>query len=98
MAGVRVQRAIGLDGSNVLRPGALRPAAFVVRHLLAFTEIVVPHPFDIRHVEEQVTPTSRVDETKPLVSQLLDCAFGHLSVLKKLRVTHRNKSVCRSPA
>src|SRR5205085_3871865 len=74
--------SFGSDRSNILRAGALRTPALVVRHLLPFTQIVVLHSLDVRHVEEQVSASSGVDETESFVGQLLDFAFGHLSILK----------------
>jgi hypothetical protein len=40
-------------------------------------QIFEPDPFNGRHVKEEIFPAACVDETKTLVRQSLDSAFGH---------------------
>jgi hypothetical protein len=47
---------------------------------LAFTQGVETDTLEARRVEKHVFSTPRADESKTLVRQSLDGAFGHLSV------------------
>ena len=53
---------------------------FRVGHFLSFIQVVETHALQTFRVEEQVFGTARVDESKSLVRQFLDRAFGHVSV------------------
>src|SRR4029078_3196984 len=66
-----------LDDAHVLGARALRTAAFVVGHLLAFAQILVPTALDGRHVKEHVLARAVVDESETLIAQTLDRTFCH---------------------
>jgi hypothetical protein len=87
-----------LDRANILCTGALGAPAFVKRDPLSFTEIVVLHAFDVRHVEEQVSATAGVDETESLSVNFLIVPSAIGTSSNTANETHRNRSACTSPA
>lgn len=75
--------ANALRWPHVLGAGAFRPGTCRVSHLLSFVQIIETHALQAFRVEEQVFRTARVDESKSLVRQFFDRAFGHVSVFSK---------------
>src|SRR6476660_505924 len=69
-----------LDRLDVLGARAFLAPALGEGHLLTFPQFAEADPLNARRVEEQVFFLARADETKTLVRQLFDRAFGHARV------------------
>ena len=67
---------------DVLGTRAFLPLTFRVRYLLAHLQFLETDALEGRGVEEQVFSAPYVDESKSLVRQFLDSAFGHLCVFR----------------
>mgnify|MGYP004099481843 CR=1 FL=1 len=65
------------DQLHIFGTRTLRSTPFGERHLFAFSEVVVAHPFEARIVEEQIFVRSCVNKSEALVRQFLNRTFSH---------------------
>jgi hypothetical protein len=76
---IRFRLLAELHRLDVLSTRAFLAPAFCIRDLLTLLQVVEAHALNARRMKKQVFVASRIDESKPLVRQFFDVAFGHLS-------------------
>jgi hypothetical protein len=82
-AGVHAVSPAELRGRNVLGTRAFRPLTLREGHLLTLTQFLKANALQRLGMEKKVFGTASADETKTLVRQLLDRAFGHLNISRE---------------
>tara|TARA_R110002072_G_scaffold302100_1_gene483962 strand:+ start:151279 stop:151779 length:501 start_codon:yes stop_codon:yes gene_type:complete len=71
------QRFQRLDRANIFCSWSLWSVPSGVGNLLSFVQLLELDIFEVRHVEEHIVPSTRVDESEALFSQLFDRTFSH---------------------
>jgi hypothetical protein len=74
----QIQARLSINRANVLRSWPFGALSFCEGDALPLPEVLEPDTLDRGHVEEQVLPLARVNESKAFVGYALYRSFGHL--------------------